>query len=672
MSRPLAIAGRFPQHLVVASTLLGSTALAELPAPDGVEASDGTSTLAVDVEWIGVDGAIGYRVLRAVGDEPFEEIASTPDTLHRDVTAAIGVSYRYRIVAFDDVETSAASEIDLGWRNTVAPAAFTASDGTVGGGVELAWSASEAAIAYRVYRINGNGNAPPQEIGETEATTFLDDSSPNGQVRTYTARAVTAAGLSDFAAPDSGFAGLSAPQNLRASDGQFSRWVFLRWNPVPQSDGYRVLRAAEGEAEIEIGTSNAPVLKDESALPGVIYTYRVAAIVGDGVTATSMPDEGWRGLPRPTSLFASDGESTTQIDLSWPEIPGATAYRLLRSTPGTPWETFVEVGANAFTDTVSPAGLQIHYRLVALVGDLASRPSAPETGWRNVEAPTGLSASDGTHPDRVEVSWNAAPDPAVLGYEVYRRLPTDPEGIRIGSVEGEDATVFDDFEIDPGVIGTYWVCAVVKPGCSAGSDSDTGFRGTGSGFAGSVDGGSGATSTLAGPGVSNRADDAGGPDGGAGSSDVPRPDTSLDLAGADDATAPPADADPASSPLEDESDVIDAAIADDLADDCAELLLRLEMLFALGLVEEPVGASAFGDDSDPVATPFDPCAIWRGDLDGDGDVDDSDLIAFLKAVERDDPIRGDLDRDGVVGPLDAIRMLGRLGTCSDLRPHELP
>ncbi len=653
-----------------AATLLGTSTLAQLPAPDGFAATDGTSTIAVDVTWSPVDGAVGYRVYRAGEGVAFEEIVSTTETLHRDTGAAIGVPYQYRVEAFDAAETSAPSDTDGGWRNTVAPAPFEASDGTVPGGVELSWLASEGAVSYRVYRINGNGNAPPQQIGETEETSFLVESLPPGQVRTYTARAVTPAGLSDFAEPDSGFGGVPAPQDLRASDGQFSRWVMLRWRPVPQSSVYRVLRAAEGEDEVEVGTSNGPVYKDQTATPGTIYTYRVAAVLGDGVSETSEPDTGWRGLPRPVGLSASDGTSTTQIDLSWPAMPGVTGYRLLQRIPGSPWQVLAELDATSFVDTVSPPGVQVHYRLLGLVGELESRPSAPETGWRNVEAPTGLSASDGTYADRVEVVWNASTEAAVFAYDVYRRLATDPEGLLIARVESEDGSLFEDFEIAPGVIGTYWIRAVTRPGSSEGSDSDTGFRAGESGLGASIDGGSAGAAdrpNVLGTGPVPRAETLGPARGGR--ADIGPERSAGSKGGSPNANPTPTFVRP-DAPQGRESHVVeDAAIASSSAGadpDCEELRWRLEVVLAFEAMGRLGDTSAeFGValsielGSSTAADAPDPCAIWQGDLDGDGLVDATDLEAFLEAIEVGDRGRGDLDRDGVIGPRDLERMLER-------------
>lgn len=647
-------------RLLLASTMLGSTAFAELSAPSGVDATDGDSTDAVDVSWLAVEGAAGYRVFRALPGEAFEEIVSTSDTLHRDTTAAIGTTYEYRVVAFDDVEESPASEIDSGWRNAVAPTPFEASDGTVPGGVELTWLPSEGAIGYVVYRLAGNGNGPPQPIGATEETSFLYTQIPTGQVRTFTARAVTESGFSDFAEPDTGFSGLPAPQNLRASDGQFTRWVLLRWRPVPQSDGYRVLRAAEGEDEVEIAVSAAPVYKDETATPGVLYTYRVAALLGDGVTAESEPDTGWRGLPRPLGLTASDGSSTTQIDLEWPEVPGATTYRLEHRLPGTSWALLAEVDTTVYVDTTSPIGIQVRYRLTALVGELESRPGTPETGWRNVDAPTGLAASDGTYLDRVEIVWNASPEESVIGYDIYRRLSTDPEGLLIASIEADESPVFNDTEIEPEVIGTYWVCAVVRPGCSATSDSDTGFRAAPSGFGASTDG-SGAALP---PGISGAPAPGGAADDGV--ADRTAPGAGPGVSSAAGPASDRVDTDSRHEP----SDAKESAVPSDettepqLDANCDALWWRLNLLIALefefGLGDGGALLTAMltieSSDSDRI----DPCSIWHGDIDGDGRVDRSDLEAFLAAVEIDDRLRGDLDRDGVIGPLDLAHLIERI------------
>ena len=89
-------------------------------------------------------------------------------------------------------------------------------------------------------------------------------------------------------------------------------------------------------------------------------------------------------------------------------------------------------------------------------------------------------------------------------------------------------------------------------------------------------------------------------------------------------------------------------------------MLAFEAMGRLGDTSAEFGvALSIELGSSTAADAPDPCAIWQGDLDGDGIVDATDLEAFLEAIEVGDRGRGDLDRDGVIGPRDLERMLER-------------
>jgi fibronectin type 3 domain-containing protein len=85
--------------------------------------------------------------------------------------------------------------------------------------------------------------------------------------------------------------------------------------------------------------------------------------------------------------------------------------------------------------------------------------------------PVGVSASDGTYTDKVQVSWTASS--GATSYNVYRASSAVGTKTLLG---GPASTTFDDTTATPGITYTYWVVACIDANCSDYSTSDTGWR----------------------------------------------------------------------------------------------------------------------------------------------------------------------------------------------------
>jgi len=87
-------------------------------------------------------------------------------------------------------------------------------------------------------------------------------------------------------------------------------------------------------------------------------------------------------------------------------------------------------------------------------------------------APTAVAATDGTFPDKVQVSWT--PSLGATSYQVYRNTSNSSTGVaQIGTPA---ASPFDDTTATPGATYYYFVKACNTQGCSDFSLSDSGYR----------------------------------------------------------------------------------------------------------------------------------------------------------------------------------------------------
>jgi fibronectin type 3 domain-containing protein len=447
------------------------------PAPTGLVASDGLPGNAVQLTWDQVNGVVGYRIFRAAGTSAPVQIAqvSAGTTALNDASASPGIPYSYLVRGFSPAGVTSPSDMDVGWRDVTPPANLQASDGTLGTGVNLVWTASPGAIGYRIYR-SENGSEPIELAPSPSGTGFLDTSSSPGVVYSYHVRARTPAGDSPRQGlPDTGYRALTAPTGIMASDGTEPGGILVQWNPIPGVSTYRVLRATGNVPPTMLrATVSQPPFLDESATIGSTFNYTIQAELNSAVSPSGVPDTGYRGILAPTGVSAGDGTLASGVRVSWNPVPGATEYRVFRSGLNQPIATVV---STSHEDTGVSVGITFSYTVRAYYapGNLLSVPSVADSGWRNSLAPTGVSATDGSLTNGVMVSWTpVTPSNGITGYRVFRSTGSSPP-VAIGTV-GTNANQLLDQAAIAGTVHSYLVRTVTAAGLSVASEPDDGWR----------------------------------------------------------------------------------------------------------------------------------------------------------------------------------------------------
>ncbi|MCX6094904.1 MAG: hypothetical protein NTY63_08825 [Candidatus Bipolaricaulota bacterium] len=126
-------------------------------------------------------------------------------------------------------------------------------------------------------------------------------------------------------------------------------------------------------------------------------------------------------------------------------------------------------------DTAAQPGQSYSYRVTSsrspATNAAQSVPSHSALGYAGGRAPTeaatlvspsGLRVSEATFPDRVRVSWNAAPDAA--WYNVYRSGSATGSFINVAGTRG---TTWDDTNVAPGSLYYYRVSSSRSPASNA-------------------------------------------------------------------------------------------------------------------------------------------------------------------------------------------------------------
>jgi photosystem II stability/assembly factor-like uncharacterized protein len=176
----------------------------------------------------------------------------------------------------------------------------------------------------------------------------------------------------------------------------------------------------------------------------------------------------------PTGVTASKGTYTDKVQVNWNASPGATSYQVFRATnsSGANGKRLGIFTPNNLDDTTATPGVSYYYWVKACTGTVCSNFSFFNTGWRNLTAPTNVQASDGTFPDKVQVTWTASL--GATSYQVFRG--TSAAGANGRLLGSTTTTTFKDRTAKPGTTYYYWVKAIRYPNSSNYSAYDTGQR----------------------------------------------------------------------------------------------------------------------------------------------------------------------------------------------------
>jgi hypothetical protein len=250
----------------------------------------------------------------------------------------------------------------------------------------------------------------------------------------------------------SGWRAPAAPAGIAASDGTLASGVQLTWPAVSGISQYAVLRAQGAALLTEIGTAYSNSYLDATATPGVIHRNAVRAH-RQAPAPQSPEDRGWRSLAAPASVNASDGLFTDKVRVNWTVVPGATGYKVLRSSGTDPLTVVASIGSTdiVFPDLSASVGVTYTY-VVRATTPLGDGPdSASVTGWRAPAAPAGLTATNGAQSDRVQLGWN--PVPQGTGYVIFRKSG-ESAPVSIGNAS---TPIFLDTTAVPGILYEYFV-----------------------------------------------------------------------------------------------------------------------------------------------------------------------------------------------------------------------
>ena len=451
-----------------------------LSVPTGVAASNGRED-GVRVTWSAVTGATKYEVGRAAAGSSASsaaKIGEATSLAYTDSSAVPGVSYAYFVRAVASACTGAWSASATGSRLVPTPSDLTASDGTYTDRILVSWPALAGATEYELMRADEDDIAYADTIATTTATSFSDTSAEYGLVYYYFLRAKFAAGTSRWSASEAGWRAFPAPQNVSASDGTNTGRITITWDAIDGVSLYQIWRYSSGTKRNElIGTSTSASYNDsKNVVPGTSYKYYVKAVFPTGMSGLSLPDTGYLKSSAP-AVVASDGTSTSAINLSWNVITGAKAYYIYRGTSSSSADASLiatlSMLEGAYADSSVESGVLYYYWMKTSTALDTSDFGSSDTGYIALPGVATVRATDGTYSDKVQVSWTAVSGAA--SYEIWRGA-SDETSSASRIARNITELTYDDTTVNPGTKNWYWIRPVDGGGVGLWGACDSGWR----------------------------------------------------------------------------------------------------------------------------------------------------------------------------------------------------
>ncbi len=330
-------------------------------APSKVAVS--IQTTGVKVGWYLVDGAESYKIFRreiysdgSKSDWTELYTAGAKATTYIDKTATSGKQYEYTVRSYTAKGASAVCKFASTWFYTAPTVTTTA----VTGGVSIKWNAVGGANTYNIYRkYNGASSWTLIATVEGNVTTYLDKDAISGRNIDYTVRAFGKPneGSSTFTAKRIAYVGVPHLTSVANSVGGLT----VKWNAVPNAQGYRVYRRAAGEKYFTyLGTVTSTTYLDKTVKNGVYYKYTVRTVF---YSLFSNYEDGLLAKYVATPKLTSISNTTSGIKITWGAVSGSTGYRVYRRGAGqTTWTYLGTVTGTSYTDTAVKNAKGQYYR----------------------------------------------------------------------------------------------------------------------------------------------------------------------------------------------------------------------------------------------------------------------------------------------------------------------
>lgn len=308
-------------------------------------------------------------------------------------------------------------------------------------------------------------------------TFFVDTAVSPGIQYIYTVKAAdgpSGENASPQSAPDTGWLVFDTPTLSSASLGLYAEGIKLEWSTSHGADYYEIQRSlcTGGSTWDLIAQASGTDYTDTTTLPGQCYAYRVVAVglPGDAHRShASNSMEGWAKHPLTDSLQASDGTSTSHVQINWAGVAQAREY-YLEASPTASFDSLCQqkwLSATSYMDQAASPGQYYYYRVIATSDSLMPTWDSLPTDSGYVRLVKPLLRQDSITGMSVIVNWDSIDGAAC--YSIWRNTVNNPYTASniSGMVKGLQ---YEDNDTQAG--GSYYYWALAHSQATNGTQSD--------------------------------------------------------------------------------------------------------------------------------------------------------------------------------------------------------
>lgn len=306
-------------------------------------------------------------------DSGFQKIAETSKTAYTDEKIPSGVSYYYKVQAYNSLAVSEYSDVVKAKLFANQPSSLNV-EVTAYNKIKLTWKASSDATGYEIYRTK-TSNGTFVKIATTTNTFYVNDNITTGQRYYYKIRAIRAVNggtenvYSSFTGIVNTKAVLDAPSNVKAVSAGYNT-IKITYSSVVGATGYEIYRSLSKNGTYKlVKTTTATTFYSTNLTTGLTYFYKVKAIRKSNTLVSKSEFSGkvWK-TPKLGTVYNLKAVSDTsgKAALSWTAVNGASGYVVYRCSKidGT-YTKAGQTSTNRFVDSNRPSGKRYYYKVRA-------------------------------------------------------------------------------------------------------------------------------------------------------------------------------------------------------------------------------------------------------------------------------------------------------------------
>ena len=326
--------------------------------------------------------------------------------------------------------------------------------------INLSWNAVSGATSYQVYRSTG-ASTTFTRIAIVTTRSYQNTGLLAATRYNYKVRAVVSGVLGSFTAVKTVYTKPATPAGLTATAISTSQ-IDLKWSAVTGATSYQVYRSyGASTSYTRVAIVTAPSYSNTGLASGTRYNYKVRAVKSGNIGDFTAAKTAYTKPTIPTGLSAKT-ISTSQIDLSWTAVSGATSYQVYRSTgTSTSYTRIAIVTAPAYSNKGLASGTRYNYKVCAVKSGSIGGFTAVKTTYTKPAALAGLTATAQSS-SSIKLTWMAVT--GATKYYVYRSASATGTFAKVG-----EATVATYTNTGLAANTTYYykVSAVNAGGASA-------------------------------------------------------------------------------------------------------------------------------------------------------------------------------------------------------------